>query len=104
MVLSPDGAVRLALGDVDTAIFPRSANKLMQAVGLVEAGLQLQGSDLALASASHSGEPMHLAAVRTILAAAGLDESALQTPADWPLDPGAATTCCGPGGRRRRSR
>ncbi len=32
------------------------------------------------------GEPFHLEGVRRILAAAGLDESALQTPPDYPLD------------------
>ncbi len=36
--------------------------------------------------ASHSGEDFHLAAVRRILGRSGLDESALQTPPDWPLD------------------
>ena len=34
----------------------------------------------------HSGEAFHLEGVRRILAAAGLDESALQTPPDYPID------------------
>jgi len=53
---------------------------------MVRAGLPLRGRLLALACASHSGEPFHLDGVREILASVGLDESALQTPADWPLD------------------
>ena len=62
-------------------MFPRSANKPIQALGMLRAGLPLDGKLLAIASASHSGEPFHLDAVREILALAGLDESALQTPA-----------------------
>jgi L-asparaginase II len=49
-----------------------------------DAGLPWTGSDLALASASHSGEPFHLEAVDRLLAAIGLDETALQCPPDLP--------------------
>jgi L-asparaginase II len=58
----------------------------MQAVGMLEAGLELDGELLALASASHSGEAFHLDGVRRILAGAGLAESDLQTPPDYPVD------------------
>jgi L-asparaginase II len=85
--VDPSGDVVWSLGDPGTVIFPRSANKPIQAVGMLRAGLPLEGRLLALASASHSGEPFHLAAVREILALAGLDESALQTPPSYPLDP-----------------
>lgn len=85
--VDPAGDVVWALGDPGTVIFPRSANKPIQALGMLRAGLPLDGRLLALASASHSGEPFHLEAVREILALAGLDESALQTPASYPLDP-----------------
>lgn len=53
---------------------------------MLRAGLGLDGELLALASASHSGEPFHVDGVRRILAGAGLDESALQCPPDLPLD------------------
>lgn len=85
--VDPDGNVVWSVGDPDTVIFPRSANKPLQALGMLRAGLPLDGRLLALASASHSGEPFHLDAVREILALAGLDESALQTPPSYPLDP-----------------
>ena len=39
-----------------------------------------------LATASHVGTPAHVDVVRSILSEAGLDESALQTPAYWPVD------------------
>jgi L-asparaginase II len=81
------GEVVWSLGDPGTVVFPRSANKPIQALAMLEAGLPLDGRLLALASASHSGEPFHLEAVREILGLAGLDESALQTPPSYPLDP-----------------
>lgn len=84
VVLDPSGAVLLSLGDVRSPIFPRSSNKLMQAAGLVGAGLALDGTHLAMVAASHSGEAFHIAAVEEILAGAGLDRSALQTPPELP--------------------
>ncbi len=86
VVLTADGAVDWAVGGVDEPIYPRSSNKPMQAVGMLRLGLDLDGELLALASASHSGEDFHIDGVRRILAGAGLDESALQTPPDYPLD------------------
>lgn len=50
-------------------------------------GLDLSGERLALAAASHSGEPFHLDLVRSMLAEHGLTAGQLQTPADLPLDP-----------------
>lgn len=85
--VDPAGEVTWSLGDPGTVIFPRSANKPIQALGMLRAGLPLDGRLLALASASHSGESFHLTAVREILDLAQLDESALQTPASYPLDP-----------------
>lgn len=81
------GDIIWSRGDPETVIFPRSCNKPIQTVGLLRAGLRLRGRLLALSTASHSGEPMHLDGVREILALAELDESALQTPASYPLDP-----------------
>ena len=86
VVLAPDGSVDWSVGDVTSAILPRSCNKPIQALGMLRAGLRLEADLLALASASHSGEPFHLDGVRRILAQAGLDETALQTPPDYPLD------------------
>ncbi len=73
-------------------MYPRSALKPLQAVGMLRAGLDLAGEHLALVCASHSGEPMHLDGVRQILARGELDESVLQTPPDWPLDEAARET------------
>jgi L-asparaginase II len=86
LALAADGTRVLDLGATDVPVFPRSSNKPMQAVGMLEAGLDLDGELLALASASHSGEPLHIEGVHRILAGAGLTEQALQTPPDWPVD------------------
>lgn len=86
VVTAPDGSVEWSAGVIDRPMFPRSSNKPMQALGMLRNGLDLEGDLLALAGASHSGEAFHLDGVRRILASAGLDESALRTPAQYPID------------------
>ena len=91
IALGPDGSTVLALGDVDRPVFPRSSNKPLQAAGLLAAGWSPADEEqVALATASHSGEPEHLVVVRRLLAAAGLDVSALQCPPMLPLSEPAA--------------
>jgi L-asparaginase II len=86
VALAADGTTAWSVGEVVEQVLPRSCNKPLQALGMVRAGLHLPPELLALSCASHSGEPFHLDGVRRILALGGLDESALQTPPDWPLD------------------
>ena len=86
VALGADGSVAWSVGDVRAQVLPRSCNKPVQAVAMVRAGLDLPPELLALACASHSGEPFHVEGVRRVLAMHGLDESALQTPPDHPLD------------------
>jgi L-asparaginase II len=83
---APDGTLLLDLGAVHDPFFPRSANKPVQSLSMVRAGLKVAPELLALASASHSGEPFHLEGVRRMLADAGLDESSLQNTPDLPID------------------
>jgi L-asparaginase II len=85
VALAADGSVRWSVGDVDSPVLPRSCNKPLQAVAMVEAGLDLPPDLLAMACASHSGEAMHLEAVGRILGDAGVTEHDLQCPADWPM-------------------
>ncbi len=86
VALDADGAVAWSVGDVDSQVLPRSCNKPLQAVGMLRAGLELDGELLALACASHSGEPFHVEGVRRILSDAGLSVDDLQTPPGYPLD------------------
>jgi L-asparaginase II len=86
VALSPSGDVLFSVGDVTSPVFPRSSNKPMQATGLLRLGIVekygLTSSHIALATASHSGEDVHLDVVRDLLARAGVPESALGTPPD----------------------
>lgn len=86
VALAPDGSVDWSVGEVAEPVLPRSCNKPLQALAMLEQGLDLPDELLALACASHSGEPFHVEGVRRILALAGLDESSLQCPAGLPLD------------------
>ncbi|MFJ9426115.1 asparaginase [Streptomyces sp. NPDC101249] len=85
VVLDAEGQVRLQLGDIEAAFYPRSALKPVQAVAMVRAGLPLDGELLSLAAASHSGEERHLAGARRILGLAGLTEDHLRNVPDLPF-------------------
>ncbi|WP_106258791.1 asparaginase [Actinomadura rubrobrunea] len=102
--LAADGAVRVRAGEPDVPIFPRSANKPMQAAAMLRAGLDLDGELLALAAGSHSGEDFHVEGARAILAGAGLDEEALRCPASWPMEQRVALEVARSGGDRSRLR
>ena len=82
------GATVLALGDIAQAVYPRSSIKIMQALPLIESGAAdrfgFGDEELALACASHGGEPGHVAVAARMLAAAGLDAGALECGAHWP--------------------
>lgn len=100
VALAPDGSVDWAVGETTEPILPRSCNKPLQGLGMVRLGLRLPPPLLALACASHSGEDFHRDGVRRILAGAGLDESALRTPPDYPLDDEERDRLIREGGRR----
>lgn len=86
VALGADGSVVADLGRGSTQVLPRSTTKPLQALACLLAGAELTGEDLAIAAGSHTGEDAHVEAVRRILARAGLDESALGCPVDWPED------------------
>jgi L-asparaginase II len=88
--LAADGSLAVALGNPEALVYPRSSMKPLQAAAMVQLGLALPPDQLALACASHDGAPMHIAGVRRLLEAFGLDESALANVAGLPLDPAAA--------------
>lgn len=93
VVCDGDGKVVFAVGDVARPVFPRSAVKAIQALPLVESGAadacRFGDRELALACASHSGEPEHAALAAAMLARARLDEAALECGAHWPREPAA---------------
>jgi L-asparaginase II len=84
------GRRRVAVGDVDRPVYPRSAVKALQALPLVAGGhaaaLNLDQAQIALACASHSGEAVHVATAEAMLEKAGRDGSCLECGSHWPLD------------------
>ena len=89
-VMDADGTVHTQLGDIERPIFPRSAVKVLQALPLVESGAadrwQLSNEELALACASHGGEPHHASTAAAMLAKVGLDADALECGTHWPYN------------------
>lgn len=83
-----DGRLVASFGDIEEPVFPRSAIKIMQALSLVETGaadaFQLGPEQLALACASHSGEPKHTERVSAWLAKIGLGAGDLECGPQWP--------------------
>ena len=91
VVLAPDGSVVRTAGDVERPVYGRSALKPAQAVAvLTTPGVDLADAEVALAAASHSGEPGHLEAVAALLARHGLTPEALRCVPDLPLGVDAA--------------
>lgn len=88
-VVDAQGKLVASAGDPGRVTYWRSAAKPFQLLPLVEAGgverFGLDARDLAVACASHGGEPVHVEQVRHFLAAAGLDEASLQCGAHPPL-------------------
>ena len=92
-VVDADGGVHTRLGDIERPVFPRSAVKVLQALPLVASGAadrwQLNDEELALACASHGGEPRHAQTAAAMLAKAGVDATALECGTHWPYNDAA---------------
>ncbi len=90
VVVRSDGSTVARCGDPDRITTMRSAAKPFQAEPLVASGgldaLALDDRVLAVMCASHSGQDIHVEAVRRGLAACGLDASALQNSLGSPDD------------------
>lgn len=105
-VVDREGRVRLAVGDPEIAVYPRSAIKPIQAIPLVESGAAdafgLGEAEFALACASHGGEPVHLRRVGAWLERLGLGETALACGPHPPLHAPSAELLIAQGGRPTR--
>ena len=79
-----------ALGDPDTVTFLRSACKALQAMPLMTSGaadaFRFTEEEIALACASHSGEPDHVRVAAGMLAKLGLSEADLRCGAHLPFN------------------
>lgn len=89
VVLSPDGDVIARHGNAEALVLPRSSLKPLQAVACITAGAALEGEQLAMSTASHTGTERHASVVRDVLTQGGLTEDDLGCPPAWPSDTSA---------------
>jgi L-asparaginase II len=93
-IAAADGSLRFTLGDVDNPVFTRSSLKPFQALPLIESGAAeaygLSDEEVALACASHSGEPMHVDRVAAWLKRIGCSEQDLACGPQWPREESAS--------------
>ncbi|MFQ5516039.1 MAG: asparaginase [Acidimicrobiia bacterium] len=102
LALAVTGVSELASGDVDRHFFMRSAAKPFQAWVCQQAGAGLVPEQLAVAAASHGGEPAHLALVGSMLDDAGVAEEYLACPPSWPRSQRGYQLVLAAGHRRQR--
>jgi L-asparaginase II len=93
-IIGPGGGMVRAGGDIERPIYPRSAIKAMQCLAVIESGAAerfgFNDAEIALACASHGGEPAHVETARAMLTKLSLEEDALECGAHWPSESTAA--------------
>ena len=95
-LIAVDGAGKIvaSLGSPETVTFLRSSGKPFQAIPLVVSGAPdrfgFSEPEIAIACGSHSGEPVHVETVQSMLRKAGLEEGALKCGVHVPFSADAA--------------
>lgn len=89
-VSDSQGRIVASAGDIAQAVFPRSAIKAFQCLPVIESGAagkyRFSDEEIALACASHNGEPSHVRVARGMLVKAGESEAHYECGAHWPSD------------------
>ncbi len=102
-VVGVSGAPLLALGDIHSVVYPRSAIKLFQALPLIETGAadayRFGDAQIALACGSHVGLPRHVAIAQGMLDALGRSVDDLACGAAAPLGARAVEILAASGGK-----
>lgn len=84
------GDLLYSAGEIDVPVYLRSAAKPFIAAAAIKAGVReefgLEASEIAVMAASHSGEAIHVRAVRSLLQKIGMDAGALQCGVHVPYD------------------
>ncbi len=104
-VVDAQGHLLASVGDVEAPLFTRSSLKPFQAMPLIAQAADrydLSEADVALLCASHSGEPMHVERVATLLAKIGASEASLACGTHAPFFFGATGATPEPGARFNR--
>lgn len=87
-IVDVSGRVQAAWGQIARPVYPRSAIKAVQALPLLETGAATAAgftdAEIALACASHGGEPAHAETAAAMLEKLGLSEADLECGAHWP--------------------
>ena len=86
VVVDPTGKVLFSKGDPNALVFPRSAMKLFQAMGIFSTGIELSPEFTALATSSHTGSAAHVELVRELLATGSFTEADLKCATEWPVN------------------
>jgi L-asparaginase II len=101
-VVDADGTIIAAAGDIERAVFPRSAIKSMQALPIfarhAEDKFHHSAEELALACSSHHGQDVHVAVASGLLARLGLSASDLECGAHAPTNAAAREALRASGG------
>lgn len=89
IAIGGDGKVHSSIGDPQTVTFFRSSAKPFQAIPFITSGAAdaygFSEDEIALACASHSGEPIHAETAERMLAKVGLSESDLRCGSHLPF-------------------
>ncbi|NQV43451.1 MAG: asparaginase [Rhodospirillales bacterium] len=90
VVVTADGDIVAAWGDVEYEVYARSSAKPLQALPLIETGAAdhfgFTDTEIALACASHQGQPIHVNGAAAIMERIGLGEDDFECGAHWPYD------------------
>lgn len=90
-IVDPDGKVVESWGNIEHPVYPRSANKPLQAIPLVESGaadaFDLPDLNVSLACASHAGEKIHVDTVLAWLDKLGLSDDDLECGGHYARNP-----------------
>ena len=97
-VVDASGRALQSRGDIDRLVYMRSSAKPLIATAVVASGaadrFSFTDEEIALAAASHSGEPKHVETAHRMLHKIGLDESALRCGAHAPTHGPSADALC----------
>jgi len=100
-VVDANGRALQSRGDIDRLVYMRSSAKPLIATAVVASGaadrFAFTEEEIALAAASHSGEPKHVATAQSMLQKIGLDETALRCGAHAPSHGPSADALCAAG-------